>query len=258
MEHLTRQQIVLLALLVSFVSSIASSIVTVSLTDQGQPTATQTISRVVERTIEKVSPTIATSAARETVIVKDDQAVTDAIARVSRSIVRIFVSNQGVPGAFVGLGVIVSPTGRIVTSSGVLGEAPLVAKLSGGNVVSLVFVSRDAARGLSLFQADQSANPLDARAYSAVAFADSGAVKLGQAVVAVGGVADPVAATGIVSSIRGAGDGMTLKTSPLGEDFDSSAVLANLLGEVVGIQNDSPSDKAFIPSNIIKQYDTTP
>lgn len=255
MEHLTRQQIVLLALLVSFVSSIASSIVTVSLTDQGSPTATQTISRVVERTIEKVSPST-TPSVRETIIVKDDQAVTDAVAKVSRSIVRIFTSDQGTLGNFLGLGIIVSSTGKIVTSSNVFEAAPLVAKLSGGNVVSLIFVSRDASRGLSLLQADQDINPLDVRAYSSAALADSNAVKLGQAVVAVGGAADAVAATGIVSSIQGDGDGKTLKTSVLGEGFDSSAVLANLLGEVVGMQNDSPSDKAFIPSNLIKTYAT--
>ena len=80
MEGLTKQQIVLVALLISFVTSIATGIVTVALMDQAPPGVTQTINRVVERTIEKVVPTpsqnqSAAVVTKETIVVKEDDLV---------------------------------------------------------------------------------------------------------------------------------------------------------------------------------------
>src|SRR4029077_18213268 len=51
-EKLTKSQIVLLTLLVSFVTSIATGIVTVSLMDQAPPAIAQSVSRIVEHTVE--------------------------------------------------------------------------------------------------------------------------------------------------------------------------------------------------------------
>lgn len=55
-EGLNNTQIILLVLLVSFVTSIATGIVTVTLMDQAPPEITRTINRVVEHTVEKVVP----------------------------------------------------------------------------------------------------------------------------------------------------------------------------------------------------------
>ena len=53
MEHLTKVQIVLLTLFVSFVASMATGIVVVTLMEQASGPVNQTITNVVERTIEK-------------------------------------------------------------------------------------------------------------------------------------------------------------------------------------------------------------
>ena len=49
MEELSKSQIILLTLLVSFVTSIATGIVTVSLMNQAPPAIAQTVNRIIER-----------------------------------------------------------------------------------------------------------------------------------------------------------------------------------------------------------------
>ena len=55
--NLNTQQIVLLCLLVSFVTSIATGITVVSLMQQVPEPVTQTINRVIEKTVETVAQT---------------------------------------------------------------------------------------------------------------------------------------------------------------------------------------------------------
>jgi hypothetical protein len=54
-EDLTKSQLILLTVLVNFVTSIATGILTVSLLDTVPPVVTQTVNHVVEHTIEKVT-----------------------------------------------------------------------------------------------------------------------------------------------------------------------------------------------------------
>lgn len=55
-ENLTKKQVVLLVLLVSFVTSLVTGIVTVTLVNQAPPQITNMLGRVVEKTIEKATP----------------------------------------------------------------------------------------------------------------------------------------------------------------------------------------------------------
>ena len=63
LEQLTKHQIVLLTLLVSFVTSIATGIVTVSLMDQAPAGVTRVVNQIVEHTVEKVIPATQSAAA---------------------------------------------------------------------------------------------------------------------------------------------------------------------------------------------------
>ena len=252
MEQLTKQQIVLLCLLVCFVSSIATGSVIVSLVDQASPAISQTVNHVIERVVEHdtASSTPATSttqSAKDTVIVTDDQATISAIALASKSVVRI-------SGASTGIGVIISPFGRIVATLGdgaVVGQS-LMVHLAGGNVVPASFLSTDSATGLSILQAEQSSNPNDlqnGRAYTPAHLTNSDSLQLGQAVVSIGGLDTAVVSNGIVSSLP---PKQIVVESSRAANFDSGAVLVTLLGEIVGIGNSA----SFTPSNIIKTYAT--
>ena len=54
MNDMTKHQLVLLVLLVSFVTALVTGIVTVTLINQAPPPITQTIQRVVEKTISSL------------------------------------------------------------------------------------------------------------------------------------------------------------------------------------------------------------
>ena len=92
-EHLTKMQIVLLTLLVSFVTSIATGIITVTLMNQVPPAVTQTLNRVVERTVERVVPDKSQGAGvitkEVTIVVKEDDLITDSIGKNLKSIINL-------------------------------------------------------------------------------------------------------------------------------------------------------------------------
>lgn len=80
-KDLNKTQLIWLAVLLSFVVSIATGIVTVTLMQQAPTGVTQTINRVVQQTVEKVVPGY-TAQGTQTVVVKEDDLVVDAVSTV--------------------------------------------------------------------------------------------------------------------------------------------------------------------------------
>lgn len=81
-EELNKVQVILLVLLVSFVTSIATGIVTVSLLAQAPPAVTQTVNHIIQRTVEAVTPSVGapqTTVKETTVVVKEDELITNSI-----------------------------------------------------------------------------------------------------------------------------------------------------------------------------------
>jgi hypothetical protein len=114
-QDLNKTQLILLAILLSFVTSIATGIVTVTLMQQAPQGVTQTINRVVQHTIEKVAPE--TVGKVQTVVVKEDDLVVDAIKRTRANIVYLYpdkVTTTAVAEAYsMGNGQFVTATGTI-------------------------------------------------------------------------------------------------------------------------------------------------
>src|SRR3989338_1462054 len=124
MEELSKSQIVLLTLLVSFVTSIATGIVTVSLMDQAPPAIAQTVNRIIERTVEKVVPSPAGQSAavvttEKTIIVKESDLIVQAVEKITPSLVRVYTSSEKDP-TFLGLGIVIDAEGSVIADSTML------------------------------------------------------------------------------------------------------------------------------------------
>jgi len=117
MEELNKTQIILLTLLVSFVTSIATGIVTVTLMDQAPPGITQTINRIIERTVEVIVPEKSQEAAvTNTVVVKEEDFVIKATEKNIPNIVRVgFAQDEEI--SWVATGFVVSKDGVTVVDS---------------------------------------------------------------------------------------------------------------------------------------------
>ena len=90
-KDLNKSQLILLALLVSFVTSIATGITTVTLLQQAPESVTIPISRVVRQTIEKVVPGDVITKT-ETIVIKEEDLEVGAIATAQKS---FWTINQG-------------------------------------------------------------------------------------------------------------------------------------------------------------------
>lgn len=136
LKDLNNYQLVLLTLLVSFVTSIATGIITVYLL-QESPTVSSVINQVIERTIEKTVPeSVATQiqpSQAKTIIIKEDDLVAEAIARGFRQVGGIYttidvsvasndttegsgVASSGEKTVFISEGVLMDAKGTFLTS----------------------------------------------------------------------------------------------------------------------------------------------
>ncbi len=283
MESLNKQQLILLALLVSFVTSIATGIVTVSLVNQAPPAVTQTINRVVEKTIERVvtepSKQAAAAITKETVVVKADDLVIESIEKNTGSIVRIKEATgdgDTRQESFAALGLIVSPDGIIVSDISVayrktdaagvaIGESYL-GVLPDGKRVALNIVSSDQAAGLVFFQPFLQDREKGTIRFTPPQFG-SVALKLGQAVVALGGDEGNAVSTGIIANLviktrveigGAAGEKETalIKTDIRSADLVLGSVLLNLSGEVIGVNAGAgigASRNTFLPIQKVRE-----
>lgn len=205
MEDLTKHQIVLLTLLVSFVTSIATGIVTITLMDQAPQGVTQTINRIVERTVERVVPAETQNASvitkEVTVVVNEDDLVTDTVAIGSENVVRILEKEQSGIVTFRGLGVVITADGIVATDITVGTKGgELIAELPNKNTYGLRFLVNDEDAQLSLMALLQRSDEEEIT-FSPLDTIQARTLKLGQGIVALGGSEGPTAATGIISKI---------------------------------------------------------
>ena len=265
MEDLNKNQLILLALLVSFVTSIATGVVTVSLMEQAPQSVTQTINKVVTQTIEKVT--------REPIVVKtvtEEDLIVTAVENNTKGIVKIKLGQEG---DIVGAGIVLSSGGIIASDVNPIDfaeEVKYYGVFSDGKEFSLVFIKTDKG-GFSLFSAQFGNDKKNAYIPNALTLGNSDNLKLGQTilVIAPSGDLQKGIISGLVRDIITEGNASStksnnetseetkavklIKISVVLSSDNSGSPLVNLDGAVIGITIYREGVKVAIPSNLIKE-----
>ena len=262
MEHLTKAQIVLLTLFVSFVASMATGIVVVTLMSQAPDPVNQTITNVIERTIEKITPTFVEKPG-ETVIVKDEDLVVAAIDRNIKSTVAFRVVGQDGELRLAGVGVIVSADGLIVTEKGNFGQGVLTTTIDGAQY-ALQVLSDEKNNSLGIGRLTP-VSSTSTSSFVPVVMGSPDNLKLGQTALVIGGRDGKTISTGIITSLdmrtivdkETKADLKVLDNIGISTRFSGSsngAPIINLNGEVVGFLsiNESAGSQYGIPANEAK------
>ncbi len=214
-EDLSKSQLLLLTVLVNFVVSIATGVLTVSLLDQAPTTVTQTVNRIVDHTIETVTTEVPVIGSNPDNGPTTEELLTAAIAaNVARTVTVSSGGNREI-GVYL-------PSSRAVyvVSSSLPGH------------VSVTFAND------SVLEADRSANDGNLKRYTFAAdaalpqapsapLAKLADVKQGQTLIGL--TADGKAVTGIVAKASAEGIEANLPGVPAG------AAAVNLSGAIVGI-----------------------
>ena len=257
MEDLTKQQIVLLTLLVSFVTSIATGIVAVSLMDQAPKGVTQTINQIVERTIEKVvTEPSASQPAAAAGSQKGSPTAEDAVAAVSQSVVRIKVKGQS-GDIITGMGFVLSKEGVIVTDK-INADVPmnpndLVAVFADGKEFPVQFLQSQIL-GDVIFLAALA--PRDYAFVPVTSSTSAASLKLGETVYALGGKDSNTLDQGLITKLaakRSDGVVENIETSLSSKNILAGSPLFTIAGEVIGIKTNSLlSENSFYPLSALK------
>jgi S1-C subfamily serine protease len=257
MNDLNAQQIVLLTLLVSFVTSIATGIVTVSLLEQAPEPVTQTINRIVEKTVERVvtepSPETDDKPVEKevvTVVVKEEDLTIEAVKKNSGSLVRLY-EKAGDLKQFIALGIVINNQGEfIVDSSRILPRADYIAVYSNGEFeVQTSYKPNGAAFAILAPQAAEGVTGFDS-----ATFGDSSGLQLGQTVIAIGGQNSASVSTGIVTQVEKTAETISSIDTSITSTGVAGTMFVTLKGDIVGMGMSAAGPSAFTPSTVVKEF----
>ncbi len=239
-EELSKSQLLLLTVMVNFVVSIATAVLTVSMLDNAPLTVTQTVNRIVDHTIETISTPIQVTNPIKSVVAPakpsptTEQLLTAAVSNDLSRTILIYKGATTTPA--IAFGTYLPKSRAVVTAfvEGLPKEATI--EFSDGSIVAASLSrSNDAlavygfADGTTLPSAPDAVLPL------------AGTLKAGQTVAAL--TKDLAAITGIISKVRAAEIETNLTGLPVG------AGVVDLSGQVIGI-GDTKSGTLITPDSI--------
>lgn len=185
-KELNKSQLIMLAILLSFITSIATGIVTVSLMQQMPVNVTAPINRIVQQTVERIVPG---GIDTKTIIVKEEDLVVDAIAKNQSAIFSISKEGFDETGKAIeislGHGLVVSKDGIIAVDGSLIFDKQnyFVKNESGKFKADFVSISKD---GYSLLKAGAPIDPKDKISFSVPTVGELSKMKAGQKIIIIG------------------------------------------------------------------------
>lgn len=237
-KDLNKSQLIMLAILLSFVTSIATGITTVTLMEQAPDSVTAPINRVVRQTVEKIVPG---STKTETVIIKEEDLVVDAIAKNKSALFsvtkEVFDPEKGdIVEVSAGKGFVVSADGIIASDGGlVYGNETYFVKNDSGKFKASFISKQD---GFSLLKIGNPTDETSKINFTLPVFGDIEKIKIGQKIIVFG--------DSISSSIFDGNSDINLSVTK----STAGGIVMNLDGEVIGMAL-SGEASSFVPMSLI-------
>lgn len=219
-EELSKSQLILLTILVNFVTSVATGILTVSLLDHAPAVVTQTVNRVVEHTIETVAA--APAAIIQASAPSNQELVMSALSVDASRAINVYSAETGTSTPALAVGTYLPKARAIVTAR--LKNLPkeVLIGFAGGSYIPASLAREGDTLVIYGFSDDASLPKVTLP--TLVASSD---LRLGETVLAI--TADGAAATGIVARVNANGVYTTLP------DIGSGSAAVNLSGNLIGI-----------------------
>ncbi len=187
-KDLNKAQLILLAVLLSFVTSIATGITTVTLMQQAPPSFTVPINRIVQQTVEKIQQ-VEGKTITQTVVVKEEDLVVDAIAKNKGALFVISKEGLDLNGNLTeisaGHGFAVSKDGIIVVDATLVPDKVVYYVKNDSGKFKADFISNDKA-GFSFLKIGVSVNGTDKIVFTVPVFGDLSKMKIGQKILVIG------------------------------------------------------------------------
>lgn len=236
-DDLTKSQLLLLMVLVNFIVSIATGVLTVSLLDKAPVSVSQTVNRIVDHTIETISTPIqvVTPGKPTPQAPSSEQLLTSAVSADAARTVLIFKESTTTPAIAYG---VYLPKSRAVATASVPGGLPKDAVISFSDGTSFqASISKSNAVVTIYGFADATKLPEG----PAAVLPKASLLKQGQTAIAISKSSEAV--TGIISKVDAAGIHTDLPGLPVG------AGAVDLSGSVIGIGSATPG--VLIPADEI-------
>ena len=225
LQDLNKSQLILLAVLLSFVTSIATGITTVTLMQQAPESFTGPVNRVIKQTVEKIQQ-VEGKTTVQTVVVKEEDLVVDALLKNKSSFFSIGKEGVNGDGQTVDLSV---GNGFVINNDGVIVSDVLwvpgpdnysVKNDSGKFKAKFLFADKG---GFSFLKIGDPVNGTDKISFTVPTFGDLNVLKTGQKVIILGDA---------ISSFIFSGN-KDIKINP--SKSNAGGMVLNLDGEVLGV-----------------------